>query len=114
MDTFRTSRTIRGATCISDAVFMIYNTDDSILDTLTDIDLYTQGWWSRKFEATGGHSSVLLDRRLDPRQESRDAGEDGVVLPTAVAPKPFADDANKNVAIFLIHNCKWPTTVALG
>ena len=83
-------------------------------DALTEIDQDTTGWQSREVEGTGGHSSVLLDRRLDPRQESRDAGEDGVVLPTAVAPKPFADDANKNVAIFLIHNCKWPTTVALG
>ena len=73
----------------------------------------TQGRRSRNVEATGGHSPVLLDRRLDPWQESRDAGEDGIVLLAAALSKPFADDPNKNMGPFLIHDCKWPTTVSL-
>ena len=91
------------------------DTDDSILDTLTDIDLYTQGWWSRKFEATGGHSSVLLDRRLNPWQKGRDAGEDGIVLLAASAvDRLFADNPDENVGSFLVFYCEWSTTVALG
>ena len=74
---------------------------------------YTQRWQSRDIEATRSHSSVLFDRKLDPWQESRDAGEDGVLLLAALAVKPFADNPNKNVVIFLIDNRKWPTTVAL-
>ena len=62
----------------------------------------TQGWRSREVEATGGHSSVLFDRGLNPRQESRDAGEDGVVLLAAALSKSFADDPNKNVGPLLI------------
>ena len=74
----------------------------------------TQGWRSREVEATRGHSSVLLDRRLNPRQESRDAGEDGVVLLAATLSESFADDANKNVGSFVVHYCQRPTTVTLG
>ena len=80
---------------------------------MTEIDQDTKGWRSREVEGTGGHSSVLLDRRLNPRQVSRDAGEDGIVLLAAALSEPFADDPNKNVGPFLIHNCKWPTTVSL-
>ena len=83
-------------------------------DALTEIDQDTKGWQNREVEGTGGHSSVLLDRRLNPRKESRDAGEDGIVLLAAFAAKPFADNTNKNVVIILIHNCKWSTTVALA
>ena len=74
----------------------------------------TKGWRSREVEGTGGHSSVLLDRRLNPRQETRDAGEDGIVLLAAALSKPFADDPNKNVGTFLICNREWPATVTLG
>ena len=73
----------------------------------------TQGWRSREVETTGGHPSVLLDRRLNPRQESRDAGEDGVVLLAATLAKSFADDPNKNVGSFLILYRQRPTTVTL-
>ena len=81
-------------------------------DALTEIDQDTKGWQSREVEGTGGHSSVLLDRRLNPWQESRDAGENGIVLLITTLSKPFADDSNKNMSPFLIH-CKWPTTVSL-
>ena len=74
----------------------------------------TQGWRSREGEATGGHPSVLLDRRLNPWQESRDAGEDSVVLLAATLAKPLADDPYKNVGTLLIFYCEWPTTVSLG
>ena len=83
-------------------------------DALTEIDQDTKGWQSREVEGTGGHSSVLLDRRLNPWQESRDAGEDGIVLLAAALSKPFADDPNKNVGTFLICYREWPTTVTLG
>ena len=73
----------------------------------------TQGWRSREVEATRGHSSVLLDRRLNPRQESRDAGEDGVVLLAATLSKSFVDDSHKNMRTISIHNCKRSTTVSL-
>ena len=82
-------------------------------DALTEIYQDTKGWHSREVEGTGGHSSVLLDRRLNPRQETRDAGEDGIVLLITGLSKPFADDSNKNMSPFLIHDCKWPTTVSL-
>ena len=74
----------------------------------------TQGWRSREVEATRGHSSVLLDRRLNPWQKGRDAGEDGIVLLAATLSESFADDANKNVGSFLILYCQRPTTVTLG
>ena len=74
----------------------------------------TQGGRSREVEATGGHSSVLLDRRLNPWQESRDAGEDGVVLLAAALSKLFADNPNKNMGPFRIHCRKWPAAVSLG
>ena len=90
---------------------MIQDTDDSMLDALGV--LYTNGWRRRDSEATGGHSPVLLDRRLDPWQESRDAGEDGIVLLAAALSKPFADDPNKNVGTLLICCCEWPPTVTL-
>ena len=83
-------------------------------DALNEIDQDTKGWQSREVEGTGGHSSVLLDRRLNPRQVSRDAGEDGIVLLIAALSKPFADDPNKNVGTLLIRCCQWPPTVALG
>ena len=83
-------------------------------DALTEIDHDTKGWQSREVEGTGGHSAVLLDRRLNPRQETRDAGENGKVLLTATFSKPFAYDPNEDMGPFLIHNCKWPTTVTLG
>ena len=83
-------------------------------DALTEIDQDTKGWRSREVEGTGGHSSVLLDRRLNPRQESGDTGEDGIVLLTAFASEPFADDPDENVGSFLIYNRKWSTAVALG
>ena len=83
-------------------------------DALTEIDQDTKGWQSREVEGTGGHSSVLLDRRLNPWQESRDAGEDGIVLLAAALSKPFADDPNKNLGTLLICYCEWSTTVALG
>ena len=72
----------------------------------------TQGGRSREVEATGGHSSILLDRRLNPWQESRDAGEDSVVLLAAALSKLFADDPNEFVDTFLVH-CEWPATVSL-
>ena len=81
---------------------------------MNKVKIDTQGWRSREVEATGGHSSVLLDRRLNPGQESRDAGEDGVVLLAATLAKPLADDPYKNVGTLLIFYCEWPTTVALG
>ena len=81
-------------------------------DALNEIDQDTKGWQNREVEGTGGHSSVLLDRRLNPWQESRDAGEDGIVLLITGLSQPFADDSNKNMSPFLIH-CKWPTTVSL-
>ena len=81
-------------------------------DALTEIYQDTKGWWRREVECTGGHSSVLLDRRPNPRQESRDAGEDGIVLLITALSKPFADNSNKNMSSLLIH-CKWPTTVSL-
>ena len=81
---------------------------------MNKVKIDTQGWRSREVEATGGHSSILLDRRLDPGQESRDAGEDGVVLLAATLAKPLADDPYKNVATLFIFYCEWPTTVALG
>ena len=74
----------------------------------------TKSWQSREAEVTGSHSSVLLDRRLNPRPESRDAGEDGVVLLAATLSESFADDANKNVGSFVVHYCQRPTTVTLG
>ena len=83
-------------------------------DALTEIDQDTKGWRSREVEGTGGHSSVLLDRRLNPWQESGDTGEDCIVLLTAFASEPFADDPNKNVGTFLICYREWPTTVTLG
>ena len=83
-------------------------------DALTEIDQDTKGWQSREVEGTGGHSTVLLDRRLNPGQESRDAGEDGVVLLAATLSESFADDANKNVGSFVVHYCQRPTTVTLG
>ena len=82
-------------------------------DALTEIYQDTKGWQNREVEGTGGHSAVLLDRRLNPWQESRDAGGDVVVLLAAVLSKPFADDPNKNVGSFLIHYCEWSTTVTL-
>ena len=83
-------------------------------DALTEIDQDTKGWQNREVEGTGGHSSVLLDRRLNPWQESRDAGEDGIVLLAAALSKPFADDSNKSVDPICVHYCQWPTTVTLG
>ena len=83
-------------------------------DALTEIDQDTKGWQNREVEGTGGHSSVLLDRRLNPWQESRDAGEDGIVLLAAALSEPFADDPNKNVGTLLICCCEWPPTVTLG
>ena len=74
---------------------------------------HTQRWRSREIKATGGHSSILLDRRLNPRQESRDAGEDGELLLAAALSKPFADDSNKSVDPICVHYCQWPTTVTL-
>ena len=71
------------------------------------------GWRSGEVEAAGGHSSVLLDGRLNPRQETRDTGEYGIVLLITAFSKPFADDPNKNMGPYLIHDCKWPTTVSL-
>ena len=82
-------------------------------DALNEIDQDTKGWQSREVEGTGGHSSVLLYRRLNPRKETRDAGEDGIVLLAAALSKLFTDDPNKNVSSSLIH-CQWSTTVALG
>ena len=82
-------------------------------DALNEIDQDTKGWQSREVEGTGGHSSVLLDRRLDPWQETRDAGEDGIVLLITALSKPFADNSNKNVGTLLICCCEWPATVAL-
>ena len=76
------------------------------------VKIDTQGWRSRDVEATRGHSSVFLDRRLDPRQETRDAGVNGIVLLIARISKPFAYDPNKDMGPFL-HDCKWPTTVSL-
>ena len=75
---------------------------------------HTQRWRSREIKATGGHSSILLDRRLNPRQESRDAGEDGELLLAAALSKPFAHDPNKNVGTILICCCEWPATVTLS
>ena len=74
----------------------------------------TQGWRSGEIEAARGHSSVLFDGRLNPWQESRDAGEDCVVLLAATLSESFADDANKNVGSFVVHYCQRPTTVTLG
>ena len=71
------------------------------------------GWRSGEVEAAGDHSSVLLDGRLNPWQESRDAGEDGIVLLAATLAKPLADDPNKNVGTVAIFYCEWPATVAL-
>ena len=82
-------------------------------DALTEIDQDTKGWRSREVEGTGGHSSVLLDRRLVQWLDSSDTGEDGIVLLFTTLSKPFADDSNKNMSPFLIHDCKWPTTVSL-
>ena len=65
----------------------------------------TKSWQSREVEVTGSHSSVLLDRRLNPGKESRDAGEDGIVLLIAALSKPFADDPNKNVGTIIICCC---------
>ena len=73
----------------------------------------TKGWQSRDVEGTGCHSSVLLDQRLNPWKVSRDTGEDGIVLLITGLSKPFAYDPNKNMGPFLIHYCKWPTTVSL-
>ena len=79
------------------------------------MDMDTQGWRSREVEATRGHSSVLLDRRLNPWQKGRDAGEDGIVLLAASAVgRLFADNPNENVGSFLVFYCEWSTTVALG
>ena len=74
----------------------------------------TQGWRSREVEATRGHSSVLLDRRLNPWTKGRDVGEDCIVLLAASAVgRLFADDPNENVGSSLFY-CERSTTVALG
>ena len=44
---------------------------------------------------------------------SRDAGEDGKVLLAAALPKSLADNPNNNVGSFVVHYCKWSTTVTL-
>ena len=79
------------------------------------MDMDTQGWRSREVKATRGHSSVLLDRILNPWQKGRDVCEDGIVLLVASAVgRLFADDPNENVGSFLVFYCEWSTTVALG
>ena len=86
---------------------MIYDTCMYMIHFSED----TYGWQSRDFEAiTRSHSSVFLDRRLNPRQETRDAGVDRKVLP--IARIPIADNPNKDMGPFL-HDCKWPTAVSL-
>ena len=79
------------------------------------MDMDTQGWRSREVEGTRGHSSVLLDQRLNPWKKGRDAGEDGIVLLAASAVgRLFADNPDENVGSFLVFYCEWSTTVALG
>ena len=74
----------------------------------------TQGWRSREVEATRGHSSVLLNRILNPWKMGRYAGEDGIVLLVASAvDRLFADNPNENVGSFVFY-CERSTTVALG
>ena len=77
------------------------------------VKIDTKGWQNREVDAARSHSSVLLDQRLNPLLESRDAGEDSVVLLAAALSQTFADNPNKNVGSFLIHHCQWSTTVAL-
>ena len=55
----------------------------------------TQGWQRDDVEATGGHSSVLLDGLLHPWQECGNAGEDSwLVLVAAIHPKSLAHDSD--------------------
>ena len=78
------------------------------------VKIDTKGWQSREVDAARSHSSVLLDQRLNPLLESRDAGEDSVVLLAAALSQTFADNPNKNVGSFFIHYCQRSPTVTLG
>ena len=77
----------------------------------------TFGWRNREARITGGHSSVVLDRGLDPRQEADYACEDRIflILAGGVQGKHLADDADEGVAvgIVLIFYCQRSPTVAL-
>ena len=76
--------------------------------------VYTEGRKSREIEATRGHSSILLDQRLNPRKKGGDAGEDCIVLLAATLSQSSAHDPNKNVATLLICGCERSTAVTLG
>ena len=79
--------------------------------------LATFGWRNREARITGGHSSVVLDRGLDPRQEAGYACEDRIflILAGGVQGKHLADDADEGLAvgIVLIFYCQRSPTVAL-
>ena len=74
----------------------------------------TQGWQRDEVEATGGHSSVLLDGVLHPWQERGDVGEDGrLALGAAICSFVFlAHNSDENVSTFL-YCCERPTAVTL-
>ena len=75
----------------------------------------TFGWRNREARITGGHSSVVLYRVLDPRQEAGYACEDRIflILAGGVQGKHLADDADEGVGIVLIFYCQRSPTVAL-
>ena len=79
------------------------------------IILATFGWRNREARITGGHSSVVFDRGLDPRQEARYACEDCkfLILAGGVQGKHLADDSDEGVGALLIFNCQRTPTVAL-
>ena len=79
------------------------------------IILSTFGWRNREAGITGGHSSVVFDRGLDPRQEADYACEDRIflILAGGVQGKHLADDADEGVGIALIFYCQRSPTVAL-
>ena len=77
--------------------------------------LATFGWRNREALITGGHSSVVFDRGLDPRQEASYACENRIflILAGGVQGKHLADDADEGLGIVLIFYCQRSPTVAL-
>ena len=71
--------------------------------------------WSRNVQvAARGHSTVVFDLGLDPRQEGDGAGVDRVVLPAACLPKMFTRDPHQHFGSVSIHYREWPPTVTLS